>query len=216
MCLPFLPSDLLNNDCPYQVTGDRMKIRTDFVTNSSSYCSAYIVIDNPTLLEILQKYKDLGVFANAETIFEIGSYKNLAKKSDSVYGHYSLTDYEVAVRSYGEKTTKTPAFFCFESDNPPYDVGSPDSLVDVLAHLIEVIGWEDNHVFDYDQDLYEQMKKELHQREAEIKAGYKAVNWSYSRQSDYLETGDETESEFSYDPDNGEKYHVEYYEGEDK
>jgi hypothetical protein len=127
-----------------------MKIRTDFVTNSSSYCSAYIVIDNPTLLEILQKYKDLGVFANAETIFEIGSYKNLAKKSDSVYGHYSLTDYEVAVRSYGEKTTKTPAFFCSESDNPPYDVGSPDSLVDVLAHLIEVIGWEDNHVFDYD------------------------------------------------------------------
>jgi hypothetical protein len=59
------------------------------------------------------------------------------------------------------------------------------------------------------------MKKELHQREAEIKAGYKAVNWSYSCQSDYMETGDETKSEFSYNPDNGEKYHVEYYEGED-
>ena len=35
-----------------------MKIRTGFVTNSSSYCSAEVVIDNPVLLEILKKYKD--------------------------------------------------------------------------------------------------------------------------------------------------------------
>lgn len=35
-----------------------MKIRTGFVTNSSSYCTAEVVIDNPVLLEILKKYKD--------------------------------------------------------------------------------------------------------------------------------------------------------------
>ena len=35
-----------------------MKIRTGFVTNSSSYCSAEVVIDNPVLLGILKKYKD--------------------------------------------------------------------------------------------------------------------------------------------------------------
>ena len=34
-----------------------MKMRTDFVTNSSSYSTAEVVIDNPVLLEILQKYK---------------------------------------------------------------------------------------------------------------------------------------------------------------
>jgi len=39
-----------------------MKIRTDFVTNSSSYSSAEVVIDNPVLMEILIKYKEMGIF----------------------------------------------------------------------------------------------------------------------------------------------------------
>lgn len=42
-----------------------MKIRTNFVTNSSSYSSAEIKIDNPVLLEILEKYKTLGAFKKA-------------------------------------------------------------------------------------------------------------------------------------------------------
>lgn len=48
-----------------------MKIRTDFVTNSSSYSSADIVVDNPVLLEILQRYKGMGMFGEAENEFEI-------------------------------------------------------------------------------------------------------------------------------------------------
>lgn len=35
-----------------------MKIRTGFVTNSSSYSSAEIIIDNPVLIDILKKHKD--------------------------------------------------------------------------------------------------------------------------------------------------------------
>ena len=46
-----------------------MKIRTGFVTNSSSYCSAEVVIDNPVLLEILNKYKN---DVEAISIFKIG------------------------------------------------------------------------------------------------------------------------------------------------
>ena len=41
-----------------------MKIRTDFVTNSSSESTAEIVIDNSLLLEILKKYKDMGAFGD--------------------------------------------------------------------------------------------------------------------------------------------------------
>jgi len=48
-----------------------MKIRTDFVTNSSSYCSTSIVIDNPVLMEILVKYKEIGLFENLDVDFEI-------------------------------------------------------------------------------------------------------------------------------------------------
>jgi len=38
-----------------------VKIRTDFVTNSSSYSSAEIKINNPILLGILNKYKKMGM-----------------------------------------------------------------------------------------------------------------------------------------------------------
>lgn len=41
-----------------------MKIRTDFVTNSSSYNSCVIRIDNPVLEEIFKKYKDGCLFSS--------------------------------------------------------------------------------------------------------------------------------------------------------
>lgn len=50
-----------------------MKIRTDFVTNSSSESSVEVFIDNPVLLEILQKYKDLGLFIeDGERAYDFG------------------------------------------------------------------------------------------------------------------------------------------------
>ena len=38
-----------------------MKLRTGFVTNSSSYSSAEVVIENPVLIEIIRKYELLGL-----------------------------------------------------------------------------------------------------------------------------------------------------------
>ena len=48
-----------------------MKIRTDFVTNSSSYSSTNIVIDNPVLMDILIKYKEIGLFEDLGVDLEI-------------------------------------------------------------------------------------------------------------------------------------------------
>ncbi len=85
-----------------------MKIRTDFVTNSSSYTSACIVIDNPVLLEILQKYKDLGVFDNARPCFSIGSYKTRLEVTTPELSH--LSGYEKASYETGEELTKNQRF----------------------------------------------------------------------------------------------------------
>ena len=49
-----------------------MKIRTNFVTNSSSVSTTEVVIDNLVLLEILAKYQQLGTFDEVFS-FNIGS-----------------------------------------------------------------------------------------------------------------------------------------------
>ena len=76
-----------------------MKIRTDFVTNSSSESTAEIVIDNPLLLEILQKYKDIGTFGDEKLFFGIGEYH---------------TKYNNSVGSEFESKIKIPAFYYHE------------------------------------------------------------------------------------------------------
>jgi len=66
-----------------------MKIRTDFVTNSSSYSSEDVVVDNPVLLEILQRYKDMGVFGEAKNHFKIAPEqdKSIAFTYDMIDSH---------------------------------------------------------------------------------------------------------------------------------
>jgi len=76
-----------------------MKIRTDFVTNSSSESTAEIVIDNPLLLQILQKYKDMGTFGDEKLFFGIGEYH---------------TKYYNSVGSEFESKIKNPAFYYHE------------------------------------------------------------------------------------------------------
>ncbi len=85
----------------------------------------------------------------------------------------------------------------------------------MITYIIDAMNWEDNQVYLYDHDLYEHMIEELHQRVGEIKDGYIQVWWRYEHESDDMQLGDETKSEFSYDPKNGEKCSVEYYEGDD-
>lgn len=66
-----------------------MKIRTGFVTNSSSYSGAEIVVDNPYLLEILQRYKSMGLFDDENIYFEINSTFNF-ENEDNNFDAYSI------------------------------------------------------------------------------------------------------------------------------
>ena len=170
-----------------------MKIRTDFVTNSSSTCITEIVIDNPVLLQILQKYVDLGLFKDNAPFFGVGSYVS----NDTEY---------FFVENYSDgNQVKTPAFFYFEKsvvfpiEPLHYDHGSgeftPYSLMDVLMAIIEII----NDGKDYlDDDLLIQMTTEMNQKKEKIVGGFKNVKWRmnlYWDESGYFL--------YTYDPEHG-------------
>ena len=169
-----------------------MKIRTVFVTNSSSYSGTEVVIDNPVLLEILQRYKEMGVFTGDELLYEIGSYGTNFPPS--------------------EGDTKTPAFFC-SAEVCDYS-STPGSLYEVLESMIEIM---DDCDGKYEDDLYDPMKEELHNRKDEIVNGFISVKWirgSSSNEHDEDYNGYiEEEDEFFYDRTNGEESHYKKYTG---
>ena len=172
-----------------------MKIRTGFVTNSSSASSIDISIDNPVLLEILQRYKDMGVFGDAEIKFEIGK---------------------------GGSGSKTEAFTMKEESDGTSTLGGIHvaSVGEVIYEIIEVME-DENFVDDlsgYDQELYKQLKEELQLRKEELDGAYLSIDWNamdWSWGSEKGEPGEEKSYEFHFDPVNGEKYSVELWEDEE-
>jgi len=170
-----------------------MKIRTDFVTNSSSYSTAEVVIDNPILLEILQKYKDMGTFDLRYQDFSIGNYENL----------------ENDPRLFHEEISNTPALAVGLFEASGHWGYVPSSLGDVVECILSCL--EDGDLI-MDKGLFEQMKSEMENKSDEITAAYKQVIWGYSytyneeNSEDY--NGYITEdSNFTFDPLKGEDYH---------
>ena len=167
-----------------------MKIRTDFVTNSSSYCTAEVIIDNPVLLEILQKYKDMGLFGEEDPIFSVGDYL--------IYGDSGA--FEIIDDSH---QAKTPAFYLFNNDGDDDlrhtgidDWYTPKSLDEVLEKIIEILSLTEEWL---DIDVRDKLVEELVARRAEILKTYISVNWHAAFQWD---DGD-SEAEFTYDQSNG-------------
>jgi len=164
-----------------------MKIRTDFVTNSSSASYGEVVIDNLVLLDILARYKEIGIFGE-ETVISIGSFDD-------------IDNYEGPSEPDPNIKTITPALHTFSVQAYP-----PSSLDEVIEKIIEVLrncydNKEQNNVFYFDQ-----LKEELIQREDEILKAFKTVKW-YSRE--VLYSGRWGCWEFKYDQENGEYYHDE-------
>ncbi len=177
-----------------------MKIRTDFVTNSSTYNHVEIIIDNPVLLEILQRYNDMGLFADNDPFFGIGNHEL------SYYSSYNngITHYIV------DKGTKTPAFYYQLDEEEGYNglslIGMcPKTLDKVLTEIINRIDEGKEYM---DPRLYSQLTEELHKKDDEIKSGYLNVDWRQRYSGD-----EEGEENFYYAPEIGERY--EWIEPED-
>lgn len=169
----------------------KMKIRTDFVTNSSSISTAEIVIDNPMLLEILKKFRDMGTFGREKLYFGIGEY--LSRYDGNYFG------------SEFESKIKSPAFYYHEyivEDGETLVRSWPKTLAEVLGEIVTII--EISNEGQFDKKLLEQLKAELDEKETELVKNYERVSWS---NDDVGGGGDDVVGGYySFDPVQGEEF----------
>jgi hypothetical protein len=135
-----------------------MKIRTDFVTNSSSESTAEIVIDNPLLLEILCKYKHMGLFTKMEDSLGDGDQLELTQTSFHYYENYG-----------GEGWQRV--------------TDCPRSIVEVLELLLMVMKIKEE-LDPPEAELFSEMEEEFFRKKDEINSGYEKVVWEFSNDYD--------------------------------
>lgn len=157
-----------------------MKIRTEFVTNSSSESFSELVIDNPILLEMLARYKEMGLITEDGTnYYSIGNLHEESHLPDNL--HFL----EPAIHLL---------FFSWSQ--------SPENLEEVLKFLIYIM--EDAYRNgELEDELCKQLLIEMTERKDEINQAYNAVYWTYEQ---YLYSGVEMHTQFTYDQIQGEKY----------
>lgn len=158
-----------------------MKIRTDFVTNSSSDSTAEIVIDNPLLVEILHKYKDMGLFNKMMDSLGDEAQLELTQTSfhyDEYYGDGGLPRVEVC----------------------------PSSIVEVLELLLKVMTIKEE-LDPQEAKLLSGMEEELSQKKDEIISSYKKIVWECSVWIDAF--AEQVTNQFCFDPLSGERYFYE-------
>lgn len=131
-----------------------MKIRTDFVTNSSSDSTAEIVIDNPLLVEILHKYKDMGLFN--KMVDSLGDEAQLELTQTSFH--------------YDE---------CYGGDGWQRVMDCPRSIIEVLELLLKVMTINEE-LDPQEAKLLSGMEEELSQKKDEIISSYKKIVWEWS------------------------------------
>ena len=141
----------------------------------SSYSSNIIAIDNLLLLEILQRYKELGAFGDEPMDFVIGHWTEAECEFDPDVMEYVLDD----------RWSLTPAISWDSLDEEfARHLEIPRTLNDVLRVIIDYI---EENVFAgqlddgaWDGDSYSAMMNELKEREEEILQRYDRVRMENS------------------------------------
>lgn len=138
------------------------------------------------MLEILQKYKDLGVLGESSQDFRIGE------------GESSVSSTSALAYSYTGGAICAPG--CV-----------PVGLGGVLESLIELLDLKKE---DMDENLLSELAIELRERKSEIDKQYQYVAWSEGEQSNeenyvndqYYDGTVQVDEGFSYKPETGETH----------
>lgn len=154
-----------------------MKIRTNFVTNSSSYSSAEIKIDNPVLLKILEKYREKGAFMSNEG-YELGNSIGSSEYKNKAFIYENNPCYsEKEIRRELRRLDATPMALYFYESEQANVYFAPKSVEDIVNLILDVIADEDRQCDLANKELFEECKKELKARAAEINESYVEVSW---------------------------------------
>lgn len=179
-----------------------MKIRTNFVTNSSSYSSAEIRIDNPVLLEILEKYSALGAFRDYDGDDRLSHFIGInARKAKEEYlmeVNPFMEEEDLEGELDGIKDGEV-ALYYFESEQAEIFSG-PDRIEDVAMRILDVV--ESCCFGDYEnRNIVNEFARELADRAEEINKNYIEVSWTASNDGygeAEPEEGEQTRWEFEY------------------
>ena len=170
------------------------------IKNYKDESSAEVVIDNPVLLEILLKYKAMGMFDPDSDDFSIGNYEGF--EIDSLTSH--------------KQQTKAPALtvgLLKDADNWAF---VPPNLNYVVSYLLDGI---DISLYESDQNLVQQFRTELVEKNDEIMAGFRRVVWKYAdgkvAQVFKFENGEESFSGHEGDEEEDEDFEEEDYDDEE-
>ena len=160
-----------------------MKIRTNFVTNSSSYSSAEIKIDNPVLLEILKKYEEKGAFEGTILEYDRIGVNAKEEREREFWGCYPWTDDEEELKEREEELAevlkgyedKDVALFYYNDESAEVDY-SPENIEDVIGCLLRMLDYENGYL-DSVPPLFDDFKSEILNRVEEINENFVDVIW---------------------------------------